>query len=78
MSAATKAQCAALIEKAKRWALAHPGEEYRKTVIYDEDRLACVSRWFYEEACVESEYFGELFAIKEAGRPVYASLEVAR
>lgn len=73
-------RCAVLVARAERWAEANPGREYRKTVIWDDqDRLtlSTVSRWFYEEACMESDYFGEVFALKEAGKPVYSSLEVS-
>ena len=71
---------AAILARAERWAEENPGTEYRKTVIWDDEEtltLTAVSRHFYEEACMESDYYGEVFAIKEKGRPVYSSLEVS-
>ncbi len=64
-----------LLARAERWAIANPGQEYRKTVVDDEGGIALVSRWFYEEACSESEWIGEVFAIKEPGRAVYSSFD---
>lgn len=76
MSARRKEAIARFIARAEKWALAHPGEEYRKTIVTDDvDGFCAVSRWFYEEACLESEYVGEVFAIKEPGKPVYSSFD---
>lgn len=70
------ANLSAIKARAERWAIANPGREFRKTIIHDQGSLSLVSRWFYEEACSESDYYGEVFAIKEPGRPVYSSIEV--
>ena len=65
--------------RARKWAEAHPGEEYRKTVIRDDPEasagLCVVPRWFYEETCEERDYVGEVFAIKEAGRACSVSFD---
>lgn len=68
---------ARIIARAERWAESNPGREYRKTLVRDDGDVAVVDRWFYEEACLESEYIGEVFAIKEPGRAVYSSMEFA-
>ena len=71
----TENQIGNMLKRAEMWAIANPGREYRKTVIRDEGGLSLVSRWFYEEACSESDYVGEVFAIKESGSAVYSSFE---
>ena len=65
------------LKRAEKWALSNPGQEFRKTVVRDSDdgSFTLVSRWYYEEACMESDYAGEVFAIKEPGRGVYSSFE---
>lgn len=74
-----KTQIERIKARARAWAEAHPGEEYRKTVIREDAEapaaFAVVSRWFYEEACLERDYVGEVFALKEAGRPAYVSFD---
>lgn len=70
-----KTLIASFLTRAEKWAIAHPGQEYRKTVIDDEGSLSLVPRWLYEETCLESEYRGEVFAIKENGKAVYSSFE---
>lgn len=67
------AQIGRMLRNAERWAIANPGREYRRTVVKDDGQLAVVSRTFYEEACSESEYVGELFAVKTPGEAVYSS-----
>ena len=69
-------QIGKFLERARTWALANPGKEYRKTVIWDDcDGLCLVNRWYYEEACLESEWVAEIFAIKEPGQAVYSSVD---
>lgn len=64
----------ARLRHAEKWAIANPGKEYRKTVIHERwNDMEIVSRWMYEENYLESEYVGELFAIKENGKAVYSS-----
>jgi len=61
------------LNRAEKWAVANPGRTYRKTVIRDNGSLSLVSRTIYEEMCIESEYVGEVFAVKEPGKQVYSS-----
>lgn len=63
------------LSRAEKWAIANPGQEYRKTLIEEDGVLCLVSRGMYEETCVESQYRGEIFAIKEKGSAVYSSFE---
>jgi len=63
------------LNRAEKWAIANPGQEFRKTVVRDNGYFSLISRWMYEETCLESEYEGEIFAIKEPGKAVYSSFE---
>lgn len=73
----TASQIKAFLKRAEKWALANPGQSFRRTVIFDNGALSMVTRAMYEETCIESEYRGEIFAIKEPRKVVYSNFEAA-
>lgn len=63
----------ALLRNAEKWAVANPGREYRKILMIEGGEYSLVSDRMFDETCLPSQWVGEVFAVKEAGEPVYSS-----